>query len=89
MATPLPFSVVFDSIKQERFYQDLKWGTLENKQQSVEGYLLILQSEIQEAIDGWMKNSTGRDHVLNEIKQVAAVAVACLQQHGFGEKNEC
>lgn len=29
-----------------------------------------------------MMNSTGRDAPLNEITQVAAVAIACLEQYG-------
>jgi hypothetical protein len=71
---------VFDKIITERAYQDRKWGA--DKPQSLPGYLLILQREVQEAIDGWMKDSSGRDAPLNEILQVAAVAVACLEQYG-------
>lgn len=82
MSKILPFKRVIEAVKAEREYQDYKWGSLEEKNQTVEGYLLILKSEVDEAIQGWMKNKEGRDSVLSEITQVAAVAVACLQQHG-------
>lgn len=70
---------VYAEIDKEREYQFNKWG---DKPQSLPGYLIILKKEIDEAIDGWMKNSTGRNAPLNEVVQVAAVAVACLEQYG-------
>lgn len=74
---------VFEKIEQERLSQDVKWGSLEEKQQSVSGYLLIIRKELEEAEQGWMKNVQGRDSALSEILQIASVAVACLQQYGF------
>lgn len=71
---------VYLQIDKEREYQDAKWGA--DKAQSLAGFLLILQNEVQEAIDGWMKNSQGRDAPLQEVLQVAAVAVACLERYG-------
>lgn len=62
----------------EMNYQSCKWGEQHIRQQSVEGHLLVLQSELKEAIDGWMKNSTGRNSVESEITQVAAVAIQAL-----------
>ena len=78
----LSFDTVVLAISKERERQDEKWGSLEVKQQSVAGYLLILEAEIAEAKAGWMKNIEGRHSALAEIVQIAAVAVACLQQHG-------
>jgi NTP pyrophosphatase (non-canonical NTP hydrolase) len=73
---------VIDAITAERQYQRNKWGV--NKYQSLEGYLLILQREIGEAIEGWNKNVTfNRSTALEEVVQVAAVAVACLEAHGL------
>lgn len=71
---------VYEHITAERNYQDMKWGA--DKAQSLPGYLIIMQKELQEAIDGWMKNDTGRNAPLHEVLQVAAVAVACLEQYG-------
>jgi len=77
------FDLVMKAIKTEREQQDLKWGTLNEKQQSIAGYLLILRKELEEAEKGWMKNVPGKHSALSEIVQVAAVAIACLEQHGL------
>jgi hypothetical protein len=50
--------------------------------QSLAGYLLILQHEVNEAINGWMKNADGRHAPLAEVVQVAAVAIRCLEDYG-------
>lgn len=71
---------VVAAITNELMYQDNKWGA--GKSQSLAGYLLILQHEINEAINGWMKNSEGRNAPLAEVVQVAAVAIRCLEEYG-------
>ena len=76
-------SEVFDEVRAERQHQDDKWGPLGDKNQSLVGFLLILRKELEEAEMGWMKNKSGRDSALGEIVQIAAVAVAALQQYGF------
>ena len=76
-------SEVFSAIAAERDYQDAKWGDLDEKNQSLAGFLLILRKELEEAEMGWMKNKGGRDSALGEIVQIAAVAVAALQQYGL------
>ncbi|MFA5071112.1 MAG: hypothetical protein WC511_01940 [Candidatus Pacearchaeota archaeon] len=72
---------VIELIQQEREYQTKKYGTLEDKDQPFEGFLLVLEEEIKEAKLGWLKNKIGRDSGIHEVLQVAAVAFACLQQH--------
>ena len=79
----LTFEEVVASLKTERDAQDAKWGTLSEKQQSAAGYMLVLEAELNEAKAGWMKNIAGKHSCLAEIRQLAAVAIACLQQHGF------
>ena len=79
----MTFEQVMESLRQERDYQDSKWGSLDEKQQSVAGFMIVLEKELGEAKDGWMKNVEGRHSSLAEIRQVAAVAVACLQQYGI------
>ncbi len=72
---------VFLAISKERIYQDRKWGV--GKEQSVPGFLLIMKKEFEEAEKAWLKNVTGdRQTVLEEIVQVAATAVACLERYG-------
>lgn len=71
---------VFQAICKERDHQDRKWGP--NKPQSLPGFLIVLEKELQEAKDAWVKNVTGDHAALNEIVQVAATAVACLEKYG-------
>ena len=73
---------VFDLITAERNRQDAEWGTLEEKKKPLVGYLLIIRKELQEAEDGWMENLAGKHSALSELVQVAATAVAALEQYG-------
>lgn len=77
LALPINLKVA-KAISQELFYQGVKWGEQHIRNQSVEGHLLIMRKELQEAEDGWMKNSTGRNSVQNEIVQVVAVGIQAL-----------
>jgi hypothetical protein len=76
----LTMEQVFDLIRAERERQDAKWGA--DKKQTCAGFLLVLEAELDEAKAGWMKNVEGKHSAMREIVQVAAVAVAALQQHG-------
>lgn len=71
---------VYIAIDKERSHQDDKWGA--NKPQSLPGFLIVLEKELQEARDAWVKNVTGDHAALNEIVQIAATAVACLEKYG-------
>ena len=75
---------VFMAISRERAYQAKKWGTTGH---TVGEWLLILESELAEAKQGWVKKN-GDGEALAEILQVAAVAVACLEAHGVVERQE-
>lgn len=76
----LSMPAVFEAIVKERTRQDEKWGP--NKPQSLPGFLIILERELEEAKEAWAKNITGDHAPLNEIVQVAATAVACLEKYG-------
>lgn len=76
---------VFDAITRERNYQDHKWGTIEQHPHTVGEWLLVIEAELQEAKQGWVKGQGDID-ALREILQVASVAVACLEQHGIVER---
>lgn len=69
---------VIAAINKEIAYQDKKWGKEHNRRQTVEGHLLIMRKELQEAEDGWMKNASGRNSVEMELVQVVAVGVQAL-----------
>lgn len=72
---------VFDAIRQERTHQQQKWGV--DKQQSLPGFMLIMRKELSEAEEGWAKNIRGKHACLNEIVQLAATCVACLEKYGI------
>ena len=74
---------VYAAIDAERDHQDQKWGKLEQKKQSVAGYLLVMERELAEAKAGWTHNIPDKHSALAEIVQIAATAVACLEQHGL------
>lgn len=78
-------SEIFNAVLRERSYQDEKWGWLEGR--SVQGWLLVMESELNEAKEAWVK--TGLDEpALREILQLIAVGVACLEEHGIVERQE-
>ena len=74
------FDEVIEAIRKERHFQDTKWGV--NQPQSLAGMMLVAQAELNEAINGWIKNSPGKSAPLNELVQVAAVVVATLEKYG-------
>lgn len=74
------FEKIIDGIKEERQYQDNKWGTIDTKPHQLPAWLLIMKKELIEAEDAWMKKTN--EEVLCEILQVIATGVACLEQHG-------
>lgn len=72
---------VFAAIDRERDYQDRKWG--KEKPQSLIGFITVLEAELAEAKLGWLKDLPGKSAPLNELIQVAAVAVAALERYGL------
>lgn len=68
---------VFGRITRERDYQKHKWGDTPHM---VGEWLLIMQAELDEAKQAWVKNR-GDGKALDEILQVTSVGVACLEQH--------
>lgn len=76
----LSFEEAVADVRTERDYQIKKY---KDQPQSLPGFLLILQQEIKEAVDGWMAGvNTGRDSPLHEVRQIAATAIACLERYG-------
>lgn len=76
---------VFAAIDRERAWQEQKWGTNQEHPHSVAEWLLIVESELAEAKHAWTKGIGDAD-ALAELVQIAAVAVAALEQHGAIER---
>jgi GDP-D-mannose dehydratase len=73
---------VFAAIDRERAHQRRKWGHVNH---SVQAWLLVLEDELAEAKRDWVR--TGKDEAaLRELVQVAACAVAALEEHGVFER---
>lgn len=73
---------IANAIHRERKFQQEKWG---DNSHEVGAFLLIMQKELQEAVEAWVENSGDREALL-EILQVISVGVACLEQHGIVER---
>lgn len=73
-----PIEVVA-AVMRERAYQDATWG---GRPHTVGEWLLILQAEIDEAKQSWVKGRGDAD-ALWEILQVVTVGFACMEQHGI------
>ncbi len=71
------------AIARERKHQDEKWG---HNPHSVGEWLLILQAELDEAKQAWIKNQ-GDEAALEELLQVVSVGMACIEQHGIVDRN--
>jgi len=71
---------VVKAIESELIHQRAKWGS--DKEQSLAGFLLIMQHELNEAIDGWMKERSHRNSCLSEIVQVVTTGICALNYYG-------
>lgn len=73
------------AVLAERRFQDAKHGHPANNPHTVGAWLLVLEAELNEAKLACIKGGVGRDNVIAEIVQVAATAIACLEQWGVDE----
>ena len=72
---------VLEAIETELQYQKDKWG--EDKQQSFPGFLKIMEGELEEAGEAWLKDIyKPRQTALEEVVQVVATGIACLEKYG-------
>jgi hypothetical protein len=74
--------LIYEAIDRERDYQAEKH--LEEPR-SVGDFILIMRSELAEAERAW--NKAGCKRAIEEMLQVAATAVACMEQHGVEEEH--
>ena len=72
---------VYSAIDDERVFQDRKWGTIEQHPHEVGSWLTIMRQLLNDAEREYM-SQRGDHGALDEIRKVAAVGVACMEQHG-------
>ncbi len=70
---------VYDAIDSERAYQHSKWSEeFDDSRWSLSDWIIFMERHIAEA-----KSSTGYPlNVLNSIRKIAALAVACMEHNG-------
>lgn len=78
-------AMAFKAIIEERMFQDRKHGHPSDNPHSIGAWLMTIEAELAEAKAACIKGGEGRDNVINEIIQIAALCVACLEQHGVEE----
>jgi len=71
---------VFAAIREERLYQDRKYGPPEKRGLGLGDYVIIAEAELAEV--RWDIAHNDPEHARIEISQVVAVLVAALQLHG-------
>lgn len=71
---------VFAAIREERLYQDRKYGPPEERGLGLGDYVIISEAELAEV--RWDIAHNDPEHARIEMLQVAAVLVAALQLHG-------
>lgn len=72
---------VYVVIDGERNYQDQKWGTIDQRPKQVGSWLTLMRAILTKAEMEWA-HSNGDHFALEEIRKLAAVAIACMEQHG-------
>lgn len=70
-------SKVYQLIDGERAYQDAKWGTLEQNPHTIDEWLDLITEEVDE-----VERCLTLNTALDELRQVAALAIAALEQYG-------
>lgn len=62
-------------------------GSIHERHHNIGTWLLVMQAELGEATAGLLKGEHPEIEALEEILQVVAVGVACLEQHGIVERD--
>jgi hypothetical protein len=76
---------VYKAIDRERDHQHANRANLRSEDNDVGGWLTLLRVKLAEAEKAWCKGDTNY-RALAGVRDVAAVAVACLEQHGVSNR---
>lgn len=76
---------VLKIIGVEREFQELKWGTISDHGHEVGAWITLMRKHLNDAEAAWCEKPSDYD-ALDEIRKVAALAVACGEQHGLIER---
>lgn len=78
----IPWHII-EVIEEELIYQDKIW---KGKPHPVSEWVLILENLVGEAKRKWYRRDT--TEVLGEVRQIAATAIACMEQCGVDRREE-
>lgn len=70
---------VYETLDEERDYQDLKWGT--DERPTVGNFLVYMQDYMTQAIHD-LTHNIGDEKALDTIRKITALGVACMEQNG-------
>lgn len=77
---------IYAALDSERDYQDKKWGDVHTERvKEVGSYLTIIRGCLNRAEARFM-DSKGDQEALTELRKVAAVCVACFENHGVAAR---
>ena len=69
------------AVLSERAYQDRKWGAIQTRPKQVGSWLTLMRTCLHKAEIAWAESPNDHKAIL-EIRKVAGVALACLEEHG-------
>ncbi len=77
---------VFESIRGERARIDAKWGTIESNPHEVGAWLTVIDRYAGLASSAWVdaRGAEADAAACGEIRKIAAICCACLEQYGLG-----
>lgn len=78
---------VFRSLDSEREFQEKKWGSISSHPHEVGGWILLMETHLAKAREEWSTRPSDL-RALEQIRKVAALAVACGEQHGLHPRSE-
>lgn len=78
---------IIRAIEEERDYQDKKHGSIREHPHTVAEWYLIMKREMDEVEAAYFQRPSKRA-MLDEIRQVVAVGIACIQQHGVVSRSD-
>ncbi len=83
---------VYEAIDSERDYQERRWTpetTTSGGQHSIEAWVVYLQDYLTECIHQLSRNGRpmANDLALDTIRKLAAMCVACMEQHGAPKRD--
>jgi hypothetical protein len=76
---------VYRAIDGERRHQDIRWADFDDKNNHPADWVIYIEKHLDSA-KGAIYNSHDMDKFGAEMRKIAALAVACGEQHGMPDR---